>query len=82
MTQRQISDKKSAIPVFDIRSRADNTVYGSGTKTNELSFPLSKVTEDLKRELDLHFSHDNNAVRKKNLIPKKDNNNANEIQQH
>ena len=49
---------------------------------NYPSFSLSKVTEDLERELELDFSHDNNAVRKKNLIPKKDNNNANEMQQH
>ena len=28
------SDKKRAIPVFDIRNGTDNTVYGSGTKTN------------------------------------------------
>ena len=49
---------------------------------NYPSFPLSKVTEDVERELDLDFSHDDNAIRKKNLIPKKDNNNANEIQQH
>ena len=42
MTQRQISDKKRAIPVFDIRNQVDNTVYGSGTKTNELSIVFSE----------------------------------------
>ena len=30
------SDKKRARPVFDIGNSTDNTVYGSGTKTNEL----------------------------------------------
>ena len=48
---------------------------------NYPSFPLSKVTEDLEKELDLGFFHDDNAIRKKNLIPKKYINNANEIQQ-
>ena len=38
---------------------------------NHPSFPLSKVTEDLEKELDLDFSHDNYAACKKNLIPKK-----------
>ena len=28
---------------------------------NHPSFPLSKVTEDLEKELDLDFSHDDNA---------------------
>ena len=48
---------------------------------NYPSFPLSKVTEDLEKELDLDFSHDDNAVREKNLIPKKDINITNEKQQ-
>ena len=39
---------------------------------NHPSFPLSKVTGDLEKELDLDFSHDDNAVHKKSLIPKKD----------
>ena len=30
-------DKKRAKPVFDIGNGTDNTVYGSGTKSNELS---------------------------------------------
>ena len=47
---------------------------------NHTSFPLSKVTEDLEKELDLDFSHDYNAVRKKKLIPKKDISNAIETQ--
>ena len=34
-------------------------------KKNYPSFPLSKVTEDLKKELDLDFSHDDNAIQKK-----------------
>ena len=34
---------------------------------NYSSFPLSKVTEDLEKELDLDFSHDNNAVHEKKL---------------
>ena len=38
---------------------------------NHPSFPLSKVIEDLEKELDLDFSHNNYAARKKNLIPKK-----------
>ena len=46
---------------------------------NYPSFPLNKVTEDLEKELDLDFSHDDNAVCEKNLIPKKDIKNANEI---
>ena len=32
---------------------------------NYPSFPLSKVTEDLEKELELDLSHDNNAVREK-----------------
>ena len=32
---------------------------------NHPSFPLSKFTEDLEKELDLDFSHDDNVVRKK-----------------
>ena len=48
---------------------------------NYPSFPLSKVTEDLEKESDLDFSHDDNAVREKNLIPKKDINITNEKQQ-
>ena len=40
-------------------------------QTNYPSFPLSKVTQDLEKELDLDFSHDDNAVREKELIPKK-----------
>ena len=47
---------------------------------NHTSFPLSKVTEDLEKELDLDFSHDDNAIRKKKLIPKKDISNAVETQ--
>ena len=38
---------------------------------NYPSFPLSKVTEDLEKELDLDFSHDDNAVRKKKIDTKK-----------
>ena len=48
---------------------------------NYPSFPLSKVTQDLEKELDLDFSHDDNTVHEKKLIPKKDINNVNEIQQ-
>ena len=33
---------------------------------NYPSFPLSKVTEDLEKELDLNFSHDDNVVLEKN----------------
>ena len=47
---------------------------------NHTLFPLSKVPEDLEKELDLDFSHDYNAVRKKKLIPKKDISNAIETQ--
>ena len=47
---------------------------------NYPSFPLSKVTEDVEKELDLDFSHDNNAVHKKKLIPKKGVSNAIETQ--
>ena len=47
---------------------------------NHTSFPPSKVTEDLEKKLDLDFSHDDNAVCKKNLIPKKDISNAIETQ--
>ena len=32
---------------------------------NHPSFPLSKVTEDIEKELNLDFSHDNNVVREK-----------------
>ena len=32
---------------------------------NHPSFPLSKFTEDLEKELDLDFSHDDNVIRKK-----------------
>ena len=40
---------------------------------NYSSFPLSKVTEDLEKKLDLDFSHDNNAVHEKNIyITKKE----------
>ena len=38
---------------------------------NHPSFPRSKVTEDLEKELDLDFSHDKNAVRKKKIDIKK-----------
>ena len=48
---------------------------------NYPSFPLSKVTEDLEKELDLDFSSDDNTVRQKNLIPKKDINKVNETRQ-
>ena len=48
---------------------------------NYPSFPLSKVTEDLEKELELDLSHDNNAVREKKIVPKKDINNVNEKQQ-
>ena len=34
-------------------------------------FPLSKVAEDLEKELDLDFSDEDNAVHKKYLMPKK-----------
>ena len=43
---------------------------------NYPSFPLSKVIEDLEKELDLDFSHDDNAVREKKFIPKKNISNA------
>ena len=46
------------------------------------SFPLSKVTEDLEKELDLDFSHDDNAVHENKFIPKKDINNAIETQNY
>ena len=36
------SDKKRTRPVFDIGNGADNTVYGSGTKANELSIVSSE----------------------------------------
>ena len=36
------SDIKIARPVFDIGNGTDNTVYGSGTKTNELSIVSSE----------------------------------------
>ena len=48
---------------------------------NYPSFPLSKVTENLEKELDLYFFHDNNAVREKNLTARKDISNVKEIQQ-
>ena len=48
---------------------------------NYPSFPLSKVTEDLEKELDLDFSSDDNTVRERKLIPKKDINDVNETQQ-
>ena len=74
------SDKKWARPVFDIGNGTDNSVYGAEQKQmNYPSSPLNKVTEDLEKELDLDFSHDDNAVCEKNLIPKKDIKNANEI---
>ena len=38
---------------------------------NHPSFPLTKVTEDLEKELNLDFSHDDNVVGEKKLIPKK-----------
>ena len=38
---------------------------------NHPSFPPSKVTEDLEKELDLDFSHDDNAIHKKELDTKK-----------
>ena len=47
---------------------------------NYPSFPLSKVTEDLEKELDLDFSSDDNTVRERKLIPKKDINDVNETQ--
>ena len=43
---------------------------------NYLSFLLSKVTEDLEKELDLDFSHDNNAIQGKKFMPKKNISNA------
>ena len=43
-------------------------------------FPLSKVAEDLEKELDLDFSDEDNAVHKKYLMPKKDISNAIETQ--
>ena len=43
---------------------------------NHPSFPLSKVTEDLEKELDLDFCYDDNTVREKNLTAKKDINKA------
>ena len=81
MTQQQIDlIKKWARPVFDIGNGTDNSVYGAEQKQmNYPSFPLNKVTEDLEKELDLDFSHDDNAVCEKNLIPKKDIKNASEI---
>ena len=43
MTQWQIDlIKTRARPVFDIRNGTDNTVYGSGTKTYELSIVSSE----------------------------------------
>ena len=47
---------------------------------NYPSFPLSKVTQDLEKELDLDFSHDNNVVHEKKLMPKDDINNLNDVQ--
>ena len=47
---------------------------------NYPSFPLSKVTEDLEKELDLDFSSDDNTIRERKLIPKKDINDVNETQ--
>ena len=47
---------------------------------NYPSFPLSKVTEDLKKEWELDLSHDNNAVCEKKLQEKKDISNAIETQ--
>ena len=38
---------------------------------NHPSFPLTKVTEDLEKELNLDFSHDDNVVGEKKLTPKK-----------
>ena len=47
---------------------------------NYPSFPLSKVTQDLEKELDLDFSHNNNVVHEKKLMPKDDVNNLNDVQ--
>ena len=48
-TKRNRSDEKRARPVFDIKNGTDNTAYGSGTKTNELSIVLQSYRRSRKK---------------------------------
>ena len=79
MTNR--SDKKKQDQFFTLEmGLITQFIEVEQKQMNHTSFPLSKVTEDLEKELDLDFSHDDNTVRKKKLIPKKDISNATETQ--
>ena len=79
MTNR--SDKKKQDQFFTLEmGLITQFIEVEQKQMNHRPFPLSKVTEDLEKELDLDFSHDDNAVRKKKLIPKKDISNATETQ--
>ena len=79
MTNR--SDKKKQDQFFTLEmGLITQFIEVKQKQMNHTSFPLSKVTEDLEKELDLDFSHDDNAVRKKKLIPKKDISDATETQ--
>ena len=82
MTQQQIDlIKKEQDQFFSLETGPITQFMEVEEKQmNHPSFPRSKVTEDLGKELDLDFSHDKNAVRKKNLISKKDISNAIETQ--
>ena len=44
------SDKKRRRPDFDIGNGTDNTVYGSGTKINELSIVSSEQSYRISRK--------------------------------
>ena len=67
MKQRQIDlIKKEQDRFLTLEMRPITQFMEVGQKQmNYSSFPLSKVTEDLEKELDLDFSHDNNAVHEK-----------------
>ena len=69
MKQRQIDlIKKEQDRFLTLEMRPITQFMEVGQKQmNYSSFPLSKVTEDLEKELDLDFSHDNNAVHEKNI---------------
>ena len=78
MTQQQIDLIKKEQDQLLILEMAPITQFMEveQKQMNHPSFPLSKVTEDLEKELDLDFCHDDNAVREKKLIAKKDINKA------
>ena len=66
------SDKKRAQSVLEVGML--NQFLEMEPAQMNFQFPLSKLTQELEKELDQDFFHDDNSVREK-LIPKKDINN-------